>query len=192
MDREKVSKAAHEVTDRVGKLLDQLREEFPGLRAYMALDYEGAAVGINFQAKLGKNENVGNGVLDADAHKCLEEQAAIFRRIASGVGRQLYENPLDPQTAAQQCAYVSQVSRGFFERYVQHVTGKLPVEGGRQLCSCHKCKVQEAGTMIATGVRMLDALDVPREALRELQEIARECCRRGHLRGVEREAVGQA
>ncbi len=118
---------------------------------------------------------------EADKFGTIERSQRLLRDAADSCGRVLYQSPADPGEVAEESMQIVEYSRAELEHWKKI-----------RKCVHDACAVRDAASAVATGVRILQEIGTPREVLVDLTKIAKEACRRAHLRIVEKSTRAQA
>ena len=157
----------------IKQLIDGLAERYPGSNAKLA-----GIVSAFGNSGVVTTLPVSN---EAEAMAALADTKTALRIGAWQLGEKLYDKPLDREDYAAECLEIQTSSQKIFD------TVRAEAK-----CKCRSCEVTSAATMIATAIKLLDDVGVDKAALADLLMIGKEACRIGHLKALERKAVGSA
>lgn len=158
--------------------LSELNQKFPELDAVVVARLPNGLVATLAGCNLAKQNE----------YDRMNNVLRLLRSAAHQIGQQLFRSPGDPQEVHAESVRIREMSRGMADRYVELANKS----GHDESCGCSKCRVTVAATFVAAGVRLLSSLGMAEEPLVDLTRMAKEACRRAHLRVLESSARGQA
>lgn len=163
-----------DVSTRVGQavhfIAGLLRADFPDLQiAVVVRTADGLAV-------VGGEKVEGMEATLQEVERCHR----LLRDGAESAGRAVYRSPDGPRVLEREQAEI-------------RVHSAAQIAGWeKSRCQHPKCYVSDAAVAVATAARILTFAGAPDDAIRDLTAVAKEACRRTHLKILEQSAGGSA